>query len=95
MYLGRIVEQGHADEIFRRPMHPYTEALVRGVPQPDPDRRRQTAAISGEVPSLLNRPKGCDFATRCPYAQSRCHDVSPDHETHDGRTVACHYPLAG
>lgn len=94
MYLGRIVEVGDAAEIFSAPAHPYTQALVNGIPQPDPDRRRTHVSISGEVPSLLNRPKGCDFVTRCPYAIDRCRTDKPAHQTRsDGRTFACHAPL--
>ncbi|WP_193369702.1 dipeptide ABC transporter ATP-binding protein [Pelagibius marinus] len=94
MYLGRIVEEGPTDEVFARPVHPYTRALVEGVPQPDPDRRRVHVSISGEVPSLLNRPKGCDFAGRCPVAQDRCRTEKPPHLTMtDGRRHACHFPL--
>ena len=94
MYLGRIVEEGRTDEVFARPVHPYTQALVQGVPQPDPDRRRAHVAISGEVPSLLNRPKGCDFAGRCPFAQDLCRIQKPPHATMpDGRRYACHFPL--
>ncbi len=94
MYLGRIVEEGRTAEVFARPVHPYTRALVDGVPQPDPDRRRTHVSISGEVPSLLNRPKGCDFAARCPLAQDRCRAEKPAHvTTADGRRHACHFPL--
>jgi oligopeptide/dipeptide ABC transporter ATP-binding protein len=95
MYLGRIVEQGDSEAIFREPAHPYTEALVRGVPQPDPDRRRREVAITGEVPSLLRRPPGCSFHTRCPYAQKRCAEEIPAETVlESGRRVACHFPLA-
>jgi len=94
MYLGRIVEEGRASEIFSKPLHPYTQALVEGVPQPDPDKRLTHVAVRGEVPSLLNRPKGCDFATRCPYAQDRCRAEKPAHETRpDGHSHACFFPL--
>ena len=94
MYLGRIVEEGRTDEVFARPVHPYTKALVEGVPQPDPDRRRAHVSISGEVPSLLNRPKGCDFAGRCPFAQDRCRAEKPPHVTMaDERRHACFFPL--
>jgi len=93
MYLGRIVEQGAADAIFRAPAHPYTRALVEGVPQPDPDRRRTHVSIAGEVPSLMNRPKGCDFATRCPRVQDRCRVEKPPHfTTAEGREHACFFP---
>jgi oligopeptide/dipeptide ABC transporter ATP-binding protein len=94
MYLGQIVEQGDSEAIFLNPAHPYTEALVRGVPQPDPDRRRQEVAITGEVPSLLRRPPGCSFHTRCPYAQPRCaHEPPVETRVSRERRVACHYPL--
>ena len=95
MYLGRIVEEGPTEAVFRAPLHPYTEALVRGVPEPDPDRRRTHVAISGEVPSLLKRPAGCDFVTRCPYAQERCRREKPPHfDAGGGRRHACLFPLA-
>ncbi len=94
MYLGRIVEEGGTAEAFQHPVHPYTRALVEGVPQPDPDRRRVHVSISGEVPSLLNRPKGCDFVGRCPFAQHLCRVEKPPHATlADGRRHACHFPL--
>lgn len=95
MYLGRIVEQGPADEIFRHQYHPYTASLVEGVPQPDPDRRRQHAGLTGEVPSLLDRPRGCDFVSRCPVAKPLCHDAKPPHrDAGRDRTIACHFPLS-
>ncbi|MGO4655462.1 dipeptide ABC transporter ATP-binding protein [Ensifer sp. 2YAB10] len=95
MYLGRIVEQGPADEIFRHQYHPYTASLVQGVPQPDPDLRRTHVGLQGEVPSLLDRPRGCDFASRCPVARPHCHDVKPPHrDVGRNRTIACHFPLS-
>ncbi|QYX56314.1 ABC transporter ATP-binding protein [Roseovarius sp. SCSIO 43702] len=94
MYLGRIVEEGPTDRVFASPLHPYTQALVEGVPQPDPDRRRAHVSISGEVPSLLNRPEGCDFCTRCPYVQDKCRREKPPHfQSDDGRSHACFFPL--
>ena len=94
MYLSRIVEQGDCDEIFANPAHPYTEALVRGIPQPDPDKRRDLLSIEGEVPSLSNRPSGCEFHTRCKYAQNKCRIQRPLPQTlSDGRSVQCHFPL--
>ena len=95
MYLGRLVERGECEAIFERPAHPYTEALVRGVPQPDPDKRRTLLSIAGEVPSVTNRPEGCEFHPRCKYATQRCKAERPEERTlPDGRTVTCHYPLA-
>ena len=94
MYLGRLVERGNCESIFERPAHPYTEALVRGVPQPDPDKRRTLMSIAGEVPSLANRPSGCEFHTRCKYANARCKSERPEETTlQDGRIVTCHFPL--
>ena len=95
MYLGRLVEVGDADAVFAAPAHPYTQALVEGVPQPDPSRRRVLVSIEGEVPSLLRRPSGCEFHPRCRFAQARCRVEAPaPHRTADGRTVRCHFPLA-
>ena len=94
MYLGRIVEYGGCDEIFERPAHPYTEALVMGVPRPDPDKRRTLVSIEGEVPSLTSRPPGCEFHPRCKYVQARCRSEAPDaRPLSDGRLVRCHFPL--
>ena len=94
MYLGRLVERGKCEVIFERPAHPYTEALVRGVPQPDPDKRRTLLSIAGEVPSVTNRPSGCEFHPRCKYATARCKAEPPDERTlRDGRVVMCHYPV--
>ena len=94
MYLGRIVERGDSDSVFARPAHPYTRALLDGVPQPDPDKRREIVSIEGEVPSLANRPRGCEFHTRCPLAESRCRKVVPARqEVEPGHFVRCHFPL--
>ena len=94
MYLGRLVERGACESIFERPAHPYTEALVRGVPQPDPDKRRTLLSIAGEVPSVTNRPGGCEFHPRCNYATARCKAERPGERTlRDGRIVTCHHPL--
>jgi oligopeptide/dipeptide ABC transporter ATP-binding protein len=94
MYLGRIVEQGDCEAIFRQPAHPYTEALVKGIPRPDPEQRRTLVSIEGEVPSVARRPSGCEFHTRCPYAQDRCRRELPGETVlSDGRRVRCHFPL--
>jgi oligopeptide/dipeptide ABC transporter ATP-binding protein len=91
MYLGRLVEYGSCESIFDNPSHPYTEALVNGVPRPDPDNRRTLVSIEGEVPSLAKRPPGCEFHTRCKYAQSRCTIEPPQmRPISDGRLVRCH-----
>jgi len=94
MYLGRFVEQGNAEAIFNRPGHPYTKALLEGVPQPDPDKRREIVSIEGEVPSLADRPTGCEFHTRCNYAQSLCKQEKPTlQKLGSNQYVRCHFPL--
>ena len=94
MYLGRIVEQGPTDEIFNRPRHPYTRILLESEPHPDPARRRDDLQIKGEIPSLFNRPRGCEFHTRCPFATDFCKSKEPRfQQLEDGRKIRCHYPL--
>ena len=95
MYLGRIVEQGPCALVFDGPAHPYTDALVKGVPQPDPAKRFEKAPIEGEIPSLRNRPSGCEFHTRCPHVRERCRIEPPAvRGLPDGRDIRCHFPLA-
>lgn len=94
MYMGRIVEQGDCDQIFSAPAHPYTQALINAIPKPDPDKRRELVSIAGEVPSLNDRPSGCEFHPRCAYQQPRCRtDVPASQASHDERELRCHYPL--
>ena len=94
MYLGRFVEQGNAKAIFNQPAHPYTKALLEGVPQPDPDKRREIVSIEGEVPSLTDRPTGCEFHTRCKYVQSQCKRDQPIlQKLGPNQSVRCHFPL--
>jgi oligopeptide transport system ATP-binding protein len=93
MYLGRIVEIASRHDLYRNPLHPYTEALLEAVPIPDPvlEATRPHRIIAGEVPSALNPPGGCRFHPRCPKAMPVCSDVEPVlSETGTGRTVACH-----
>jgi oligopeptide/dipeptide ABC transporter ATP-binding protein len=95
MYLGRLVETGPTDAIFARPAHPYTHALLAAQPQPDPDRRRLTVELTGEVPSLRKRPPACEFHTRCPFAEPICREKTPElREIAPDRKVRCHFPLA-
>ena len=72
MYLGKLVEVAGSDELYRAAAHPYTEALLASIPEPDPDHESDHKALTGELPSPLNPPSGCRFRTRCPYAQDRC-----------------------
>ena len=93
MYLGHMVELAGADEIYDRPLHPYTRALISAVPVPDPVQARanQRIPMTGEIPSPLNAPPGCPFHTRCPYAKESCKESMPElREIEKGRFVACH-----
>ena len=91
MYLGRIVEIGKTSEIFKRPAHPYTKALLSAIPIPDPRRRAQHIPLTGDVPSPINPPKGCHFAYRCPVAEKRCHETYPEvRDLGGGHQAACH-----
>ncbi|WP_025772582.1 ABC transporter ATP-binding protein [Thioalkalivibrio sp. HK1] len=93
MYLGRFVEIGPTDEIFSAPAHPYTAALLSANPEPDPDRAKDRIALPAEVPSLLHRPEGCEFHTRCPWARQDCGDEIPEAVIVGQRRVACRFPL--
>ena len=79
MYLGQIVEMGDWKELYENPRHPYTRTLLDAVPVPDPviEKNRKARQIEGEVPSPMNRPSGCAFSTRCPYATQRCYAELP------------------
>jgi oligopeptide/dipeptide ABC transporter ATP-binding protein len=91
MYLGRIVELADTATIFTRPLHPYTEALLAAVPIPDPSLGRERITIEGDVPSPVNRPRGCHFHPRCPYAVARCRTEEPPLKAStDSHLVACH-----
>jgi peptide/nickel transport system ATP-binding protein len=90
MYLGRIVEIGSRDELFKHFHHPYTEALLAAVPVPDPDQRRQHAIVRGEIPSAIDPPPGCHFHPRCPYAMPECKEGRPSlKEISPGHYSAC------
>ena len=92
MYLGRIAELSPRDALYARPLHPYAEALLSAVNEPDPNRaRRQRIILKGDVPSPANPPKGCNFCTRCPKVFDLCRSVKPElAEVEPGRFVACH-----
>ncbi len=94
MYLGRVVEMGETHAIFKKPAHPYTLGLLAAVPEPDPDKRRDKLELEGEIPSLRSRPAGCEFHTRCPFAQDRCRREAPKYrEIEPGRFTSCHFPF--
>jgi len=97
MYLGRIVECGPREEIYRNPRHPYTRTLLSAVPVPDPRRRKQRMTLGGDVPSPVSPPPGCAFHPRCGHALEVCRRETPRLETgRGGHAVACHvFPAEG
>jgi oligopeptide/dipeptide ABC transporter ATP-binding protein len=93
MYFGRILEQGPTASLFRQPNHPYTLALLSANPEPDPDAVIDRLELQGEVPSLLNRPSGCEFHPRCPFRDDKCRQDLPDvTSVADSHSYRCHHP---
>jgi oligopeptide/dipeptide ABC transporter ATP-binding protein len=97
MYLGQVVETAGADQLYRRPLHPYSQALLGAIPRLDPDVPLQDDLLEGELPSPLDPPSGCRFRTRCPHATAICAELRPAmRRPEPGHAVACHlYPEDG
>ena len=91
MYLGKIVEMGYTQNFFSDPLHPYSEALLSAIPNPDIDQPNEQILLKGDVPSPVNLPSGCNFHTRCPYAYENCRSNEPQMaEVEKKHFVACH-----
>ena len=97
MYVGRLVELSASEELYKRPLHPYTRVLLSAIPVPDPKlRSRQRIPLVGEIPSALDPPSGCRFHPRCPYAVETCKTDDPEwREVEPDRWVACHLVETG
>ena len=92
MYVGKLVELSSTEQLFSRPRHPYTEALLSAIPEPDPDRKSARKVLRGETANPANPPSGCHFHPRCPYATDRCAAELPAlREVRPGQLAACHY----
>ena len=91
MYLGNLVEYGTTEDIFRNPLHPYTEALFSAIPIPDPEAKMNRIVLEGSIPSPANPPEGCKFHTRCAHCMERCkHEAPVQKEVEPGHYVVCH-----
>lgn len=92
MYLGKIMELADRDAIYKDPQHPYTKSLLSAVPIPDPalERKRERIILTGDIPSPIRPPRGCNFNTRCPFAKAICFEEDPPMKDYGGHTVACH-----
>ena len=94
MYLGRLVEVGESEQLYARPAHPYTRALLSAIPQPEPGAVGTRQVLRGDIPSPLKPPSGCAFRTRCPYATAECADAVPAFEDGAGGTRAACFRLS-
>ena len=91
MYLGHLMEEAETEELFANPLHPYAQALLSAVPNPDPHVKKERVVLQGDLPSPMNPPVGCVFHTRCPYATEKCSQVTPEFKEHEpGHWAACH-----
>jgi oligopeptide transport system ATP-binding protein len=94
MYLGKVMELAKVGDIYERPRHPYTEALLSSVPMPDPKILKKKITLSGDVPSPINPPSGCVFHPRCPHRAKKCKTVVPEFvEIEPDHGLSCHYPI--
>lgn len=95
MYLGKIIEHTSAENLYEKPRHPYTQALISSIPEPTIDRTKTRKTLQGDVPSPINPPSGCRFNTRCPYVKDKCRQLEPALQnkgtTDNPHWVACHF----
>jgi len=90
MYLGKIVELAQREDLFRNPLHPYTQALLSAIPIPDPSLKKKRIILKGDVPSLFNPPQGCRFHPRCPFVKEQCKvEIPPYREVEKGHFASC------
>jgi oligopeptide/dipeptide ABC transporter ATP-binding protein len=97
MYLGKLMELSPAEELYTKPIHPYTSALLSAIPIPDPaeNRRRERMVVGGEPPNPIDPPSGCVFHPRCPRATDVCREIEPPLARYaNGHLAACHHPLS-
>lgn len=94
MFLGKVCEIRNTEELYAKPLHPYTKFLLSSTPQPNPERRKEDKELlTGEIPSPINPPSGCRFHPRCPYAKEICKTQEPELRPCPGGMCACHFPL--